>query len=91
MELIKVSTLVAFDISNISEEIVVIGALEVKSPLGSSEPVTTIDSMTGCVFFDLIADRSTLSCAANSPAIKLESIMSKSIRTYESRPQFGHE
>tara|TARA_X000000950_G_C13920808_1_gene663275 strand:+ start:12275 stop:12433 length:159 start_codon:yes stop_codon:yes gene_type:complete len=47
MELIKVSTLVAFDISNISEEIVVIGALEVKSPFGKSEPVITIDSIIG--------------------------------------------
>ena len=47
IELINDSTLTVFDISNWVDVMVVIGALETKSPRGSNEPVTMTSSITG--------------------------------------------
>ena len=58
MELISDSTLTVLDISNCVDVIVVIGALETKSPRGSNEPVTMTSSITGAPVLEDVVDAS---------------------------------
>ena len=76
MELIRFSTLTALDISNCEEVIVAIGALETKSPLGMSDPVTKTSSTT-IASSNSSASVSGTSCADTRVLLREKDIVSR--------------